>query len=125
MTAHSFAVPLMAALALVGLECPGTAGAAVTDFANPAVALSGEAIIATGSCIAKYTTALDDGSKPVVSIGRLVARHCSREITRSAGLASWMTGKPEDFAKNLRYVQQDLTTNTVLRHRAAKRPHSD
>jgi len=34
-------------------------------------------------------------------------------------LASWMMGKPEEFAKNLKYVREDLTTNTVLRYRAA------
>lgn len=119
------ALPAIAAWALAGLLSAHTVGAAVTDFANPAVAMSGDAIIASGSCIARYTTTLDDGSKPVVSIGRLVARHCAREISRAAALAAWMAGKPEDFAENLRYTQQDLTTATVLRHRAVKRPRAD
>lgn len=90
-----------------------------TDFTNPAVTLSGAAVIASGTCIAKYTSILDDGSKPAAEIGARVAKRCAREISRSAGLASWMTGKPEDFAKTLKYTSEELTTGTVQRSRAA------
>ncbi|HMA00163.1 MAG TPA: hypothetical protein VKP66_19645 [Steroidobacteraceae bacterium] len=108
-----------AALAVAGLFTVGIASAAATvDFANPAVAMSSEALIASGTCIAKYAAALDDQSKPAAEIGQKVARRCARQISRSAGLAAWMAGNPENFAKNLKYTQQDLTTNTVLRYRA-------
>ena len=81
--------------------------------------MSSEAVIASGACIARYTVILDDPSKPAGQIGRQIAKHCAKEIARSAGLASWMMGKPEEFAKNLKYAREDLTTNTVLRYRAA------
>jgi len=89
------------------------------DFSNPGVAMSGEAVIASGTCIARYAAILDDHQQPAAAIGRRVAKRCAREISRSAGLASWMTGKPEDFAKNLKYAREDLTTGAVVRTRAA------
>jgi len=94
-------------------------GAINTDFTNPAVTMSGEAVVASGTCIGKYAVMLDDRSKPAAEIGQRVAKRCAREISRSAGLASWLVGKPEDFTKNLRYTQEALTTNAVLRARAA------
>src|ERR1700760_1915395 len=116
---------LMLLTAPLGLG-PNVAGAAVgPDFANPAVIMSGPAVIASGTCIAKYAAALDDDSKPAAAIGRRVARRCAKEISRSAGLASWMNGKPEDFAKNLKYTQDDLTTGAVIRSRAAAKRHRD
>ncbi len=103
----------------VGLVAAMTAGAEVTaDFSNPATAISGAAVIASGTCIAKFATALDDRSKPATEIAQLVAQRCAKEISKSAGLASWMVGKPDDYAKNLKYVREELTTNAVLRLRA-------
>jgi len=111
---------LAAALAAAGLFAATMASSeAAPDFSNPAIAMSSEAVIASGACIAKYAAALDDQSKPAAEIGQRVAKRCAKEISRSAGLATWMMGKPENFAKNLKYAQQDLTTNTVLRYRAA------
>jgi hypothetical protein len=112
---------LAAGLAAAGLFAATLANAEVApDFSNPAVAMSSAAVIASGACIAKYAAALDDQSKPAAEIGQRVARRCAKAISRSAGLATWMNGKPQDFAKNLKYAQQDLTTNTVLRYRAAE-----
>src|SRR5258708_23345579 len=111
---------LAVALAAAGLCNAAFAGAATRpDFTNPAVGMSSEAVIASGVCIARYAVILDDPSKPAGQIGRQIAKHCAKEITRSAGLASWMMGKPEEFAKNLKYAREDLTTSTVLRYRAA------
>jgi RNA 3'-terminal phosphate cyclase len=111
---------LAVALAAAGL-CHATLAGAETkpDFTNPAVGMSSEAVIASGACIARYTAKLDDRSKPAGQIGQQIAKHCAKQIARSAGLASWMMGKPEEFAKNLKYAQEDLTTNTVRRYRAA------
>jgi hypothetical protein len=110
---------MAAALAVAGFFAAMIANAeAAPDFSNPAIAMSSEAVIASGACIAKYAAALDDQSKSAVEIGQRVARRCAKEISRSAGLATWMNGNPENFAKNLKYTQQDLTTNTVLRYRA-------
>ena len=119
-TASKFKRAGLAAAVSIGaaLFCAGIANAE-TDFSNPAVALSGQAMIASGACIAKYTVRLDDGLKPAAEIGQLVAKHCSREIRRSAGLASWMVGKPDEFQQNLKYAQESLTTNAVVRYRAA------
>jgi hypothetical protein len=112
---------MAAALAAAGLFVAMIANAeAPPNFSNPAIAMSSEAVIASGACIAKYAAALDDQSKSAAEIGQRVARRCAREISRSAGLATWMNGKPQDFAKNLKYAQQDLTTNTVVRYRAAQ-----
>jgi hypothetical protein len=111
---------MAAALAAAGLFAAMIANAeAPPNFSNPAIAMSSEAVIASGACIAKYAAALDDQSKSAAEIGQKVARRCAKEISRSAGLATWMNGNPENFAKNLKYTQQDLTTNTVLRYRAA------
>ena len=111
---------LAAAFAAAGLLAAAIANAqAAPDFSNPAIAMSSEAVIASGACIAKYAAALDDQSKSAAEIGQKVARRCAKEISRSAGLATWMNGNPENFARNLKYTQQDLTTNTVLRYRAA------
>ena len=95
-----------------------TSAADSPDFSNPAVALSSEAVIASGACIAKSAPLLDDRTRPAEEIGQRIARRCSKQIARSAGLASWMVGKPQDFAKNLKYTRDDLTTRTVLRYRA-------
>jgi hypothetical protein len=112
---------MAAAFVAAGLFAAMIANAeAPPNFSNPAIAMSSEAVIASGVCMAKYAAALDDQSKSAAEIGQRVARRCAKEISRSAGLATWMNGKPQDFAKNLKYAQQDLTTNTVLRYRAAQ-----
>ncbi len=111
----------VAALTAAGLVASGAAHAATNpDFSNPAVAMSGEAVVASGTCIAKYAVILDDRTKPAAEIGQRVARRCAREISRSAGLASWMLGRPEEFSKNLKYTREELTTGSVLRSRAAR-----
>jgi hypothetical protein len=116
----SIHLAMAATLAVAGLCSASIAGAAARlDFTNPAVGVSSEAIVASGACIARYTFILDDQSKPAAQIGRQIAKHCAREISRSARLTSWMMGKPGEFAKNLKYAQEVLTTNTVLRHRSA------
>jgi len=115
------AAVVVAALSAAGLIAAGAAHAAIDpDFSNPAVAMSGEAVVASGECIAKYVVILDDRSKPAAEIGQRVAKRCSREISRAAGLASWMVGRPEQFSKNLKYTQEELTTATVVRARAAR-----
>jgi hypothetical protein len=79
---HTAAV-LLSAVTLLGA---GVAGAAINqDFTNPAVAISNDAIMASGTCIAKYVTRLDDGAKPVADVAQLVAKRCAKEISRSAG----------------------------------------
>jgi hypothetical protein len=99
----------------------GVAAAAINqDFTNPAVAMSNEAIVASGTCLAKFATRLDDGTKPVAEVAQLVAKRCAKEISRSAGLAAWMMGKPEDFAKYVRYTREELTVATIERTRAAR-----
>jgi hypothetical protein len=125
-TTSTFKNASLIALLSAGFSLFGaTAASADTDFTNPAVALSGQAVIASGTCIAKYAASLDDRTKPAEEIGRLIAKRCSKEISRSAGLASWMVGKPEEFQKNLKYTQDKLTTNAVERSRAAMaRPHA-
>ncbi|MGO9992058.1 MAG: hypothetical protein ACLPTF_06040 [Steroidobacteraceae bacterium] len=98
----------------------GVASAAINpDFSNPAIAMTSDAVIASGACIAKYAAILDEPSKPAAEIGQRVAKRCAKEISRSAGLASWMIGKPEEYPKNLKFIQEDLTTSTVVRSRAA------
>jgi hypothetical protein len=114
---------LAAVCACAGLFAATTASAE-TDFTNPAVALSGQAVIASGTCIAKYAASLDDNTKPAAEIGQRVAKRCSKEISRSAGLASWMVGKPEEFQKNLKYTQEHLTTDAVVRMRASTAHHT-
>jgi hypothetical protein len=96
-----------------------TAGAGSEEFANPAFSISNQAVIASGTCIAKYVAVLEDASKPAAEIGQLVAKRCAKQIATAAGLASWQLGKPDEFAKNLKYVRDDLTTSTVERARAA------
>jgi hypothetical protein len=111
---------LAAVVSAAGLLGFRLANAAIDpDFANPAITMSGEAVLASGTCIAKYAVMLDDHSKPAAQIGQRVAKRCAKEITRSAGLATWMAGNPDDFAKNLKYARDDLTTGAVLRVRAA------
>jgi hypothetical protein len=111
------------AASLLGTEL--SFAAVEQDFSNPAIALSNQALVETGTCIARYAVELDDGSSPAAAVGRQVAAHCAKQISLSAGLASWMSGRPEDFSKNLQYGREDLTTNAVLRHRAASKPHQD
>jgi hypothetical protein len=109
-------------LSVATLLVAGTAGAAINqDFSNPAVGMSNDAIVASGTCIGKFAARFDDGSKPVAAIAQQVAKRCAKEISRSAGLAAWMMGKPEDFAKNLQYAREELTVTTIERARAAKR----
>jgi len=107
--------------AAVMLVAAGTAvGAANTvDFNNPATAMSSDAVVASGTCIAKYVRVFDDATKPAAEIAQRVAKRCAKEISKSAGLASFMVGRPDEYAKNLRYTQEELTTNAVLRARAA------
>ena len=123
----SFDIRLASALASLVISGSSLAiadvanAAAGPDFSNPAVAISSDAVIASGTCIAKYAVLLEDRSKPAEQIGQRVARRCAAVISRSAGLASWMAGRPDDFAKNLKYMREELTTNTVARIRASKR----
>ncbi len=117
------AAAALASWAMAG-GCLGASGLANAadgpDFSNPAVAISSDAVIASGTCIAKYAAILDDRSKPAAQIGQRVARRCAAVISRSAGLASWMAGRPDDFAKNLKYMREELTTQTVVRIRESK-----
>jgi len=123
----SFDIRLASALASLVISGSSLAiadvanAAAGPDFSNPAVAISSDAVIASGTCIAKYAVLLEDRSKPAEQIGQRVARRCAAVISRSAGLASWMAGRPDDFAKNLKYMREELTTNTVARIRESKR----
>jgi hypothetical protein len=117
-TSNIKSATLAAVCACAGLFAASLASAD-TDFSNPAVALSGQAVIASGTCIAKYAASLDDSTRPAAEIGQRVAKRCSKEISRSAGLASWMVGKPEEFQKNLKYTQEHLTTDAVVRVRAS------
>ena len=116
----TFRVALAAALATAPFAGLIAHAEVAPDFSNPGIVMSSEAVIASGTCIAKYAAVLNDQSKSATEIGRRVAKRCAGEISRSAGLATWMTGKPDEFAKNLRYTQQVLTTNTVLRYRAVQ-----
>jgi hypothetical protein len=93
------------------------ASAADLDFSNPAVALSGKAIVDSGACIAKYTVQLNDASQSVAAVAAAVAKRCDREISLSAGLAAFLAGKPGDFAENLKYAREDLTAHAVERYR--------
>lgn len=120
----SVSAALLTAVSLCGT--PQAIAGHAPDFSNPAVTLAQRAVIASGACIAKYTALMDDASKSAADIGRMVADRCAKEISRSTGLATWMTGKPQEFAANLAYIREDLTTSTVLRHRAAAaRPHRE
>jgi len=111
-----------ALLSVVTVLATGVSGAAINqDFTNPAILMSNDAIVASGTCIAKYAARLDDGARSVADVAQLVAQRCAKEISRSAGLAAWMMGKPEDFAKNVQYTREELTVTTVERTRAAKR----
>lgn len=100
-----------------GLLGASIAGAADVDFANPAVDVAAQATIESGSCIAKYTAMLFDASQPAEAVASQVAQHCQKEIARAAGLAAFMEGRPQDFAKNLKYIQETLTANAVVRYR--------
>jgi len=109
----------MALIAVVaGLCFSAIAPAADLDFSNPAVALSGKAIVDSGACIAKYTVQLNDASQTVAAVAAAVAKRCDREIALSAGLAAFLAGKPEDFSENLKYAREDLTAHAVERYRA-------
>ncbi len=72
------------------------------------------ALAAAGLCNATLAGAetKPDFTNPAVGMS-------SEAVIAEGALASWMMGKPEEFAKNLKYAQEDLTTNTVLRYRAA------
>jgi len=114
-TFGAVAIGMLAALTATAT----TASAADLDFSNPAVALSSDAVVASGSCIAKYTVRLDDLSISAEVIAGQVAEHCAKEISLAAGMSAFLAGKPEDFTKNLKYVQEELTKNAVMRHRTA------
>ena len=104
-----------AALALGVLSGPAQAQSAQ----DPAIAMTNEAMVATGSCVAKYVGRLDkSGLEPAV-VAKQVAARCQRMIARSVGLATMMTGRPDDYAKNLAYMNVVFTTNAVVRSRAA------
>jgi hypothetical protein len=109
-------IALGALVASVGLAA--TAPAADLDFSNPAVALSGKAIVDSGACIAKYTVQLNDASQSVAAVAAAVAKRCDREISLSAGLAAFLAGNPADFSENLKYAREDLTAHAVERYRA-------
>jgi hypothetical protein len=62
---------------------------------------------------------LDDPSQSAELIAGQVAEHCAKEISLAAGMSAFLEGKPEDYAKNLKYAQEELTKNAVMRHRTA------
>ena len=102
----------------VGVLIAGIASAAELDFSNPAVVLSSKAVVDSGACIARFTVQLNDASKSVADVAQAVAKRCDKEIALSAGLASLMVGKPEDFSANLKYARDELTARAVERYRA-------
>jgi hypothetical protein len=102
----------------VGVLIAGIASAAELDFSNPAVVLSSKAVVDSGVCIAKYTVQLNDASKSVADVAQAVARRCDKEIALSAGLATLLVGKPDDFSVNLKYARDELTAHAVERYRA-------
>jgi hypothetical protein len=108
------AVVTLAAGALFG----GLVSAAGLDFSNPAVALSSKAVIDSGACIARYTVQFNDASKSVADVAQAVAKRCDKEISLSAGFATLLVGRPEDFAANLKYARDELTAHAVERYRA-------
>lgn len=99
------------------------ASASAQDFANPAVNITNEAMVASGACIARSISELDDGSKAAPYVAKLVAARCAKQISRSVGLATLMVGKPDEYAKNLRYTNEELTANAVVRARASGKRH--
>jgi len=117
-TFGAVAIGMLAALTAAA----AAASAGDLDFSNPAVALSSDAVVASGSCIAKYTVRLDDPSQSAELIAGQVAEHCAKEISLAAGMSAFLEGKPEDYAKNLKYAQEELTKNAVMRHRTATDP---
>ena len=88
---------------------------------NPAIAMTNEAMVATGACVAKYVGRLDNASLEPAAVAKQVAARCQHLITRSVGLATLMSGRPNDYAKNLEYINAVFTTNAVVRARAVKR----
>jgi hypothetical protein len=60
---------------------------------------------------------LDDPAKSPEVVAGQVAEHCAKEISLAAGLSAFLEGKPEDYTKNLKYAQEELTKNAVVRHR--------
>lgn len=105
-------------IAIAGLFIAGFASAAELDFSNPAVAISSKAVVDSGTCIAKYTVRLNNASQSVATVAKAVAKHCDSEISLSAGLAAFLTGKPEEFTNNLKYAREELTAHAVERYRA-------
>jgi hypothetical protein len=118
-TKNLISATLLLAIGLAGAA--RTASAGDLDFSNPGVAITADAIIASGACIAKYAALLDDGSMPAAEVGKRVANQCSTLISRSAGMAALVSGKPDAFASDLQYMRDALTTNAVVRLRAAGR----
>jgi hypothetical protein len=89
------------------------------ELQNPATAITNEAMVATGACVAKYVGRLDDGNLEPAAVAKQVAARCQHEIIRSVGLVTQMSGRPDDYAKNLAYINAVFTTNAVVRFRAA------
>ena len=75
------------------------------------------AIIASGACISKYVTVLDDGAKSAADVGHLVAARCARQISHAAHAAAIMNGQPDQFASNFKYMSEKLTVTSVERAR--------
>lgn len=110
-------IAMMASAALALCVLAGPAQSQVTQKA--AIAMTNEAMVATGSCVAKYVGRLDNRSLEPAVVAKQVAARCQRTIARSVGLATMMTGRPDDYAKNLAYINAVFTTNAVVRSRAA------
>jgi hypothetical protein len=110
------------ALSLALLASGGLFGGAANadvDAQNPILAMTHEAIVASGLCIARYAQTSDD-MLPAYVAAKRVAQSCETEISRSAGLVTYMGGNPELFATNLQYIKETMTLNTISRLRAAK-----
>jgi hypothetical protein len=89
------------------------------ELQNPAIAMTNEAMVATGTCVAKYVSRLDNSSLEPEAVAKQVAARCRQLISRSVGLATMMSGRPDDYAKNLEYINAVFTTNAVVRSRAS------
>lgn len=119
LTTRSAITALMASLAMGVL----TSQAYADTLQNPAIAMTNEAMVATGTCVAKYVNRLDNANLEPTAVAKQVAARCQHTIARSVGLATLMSGRPDDYAKNLEYINAVFTTNAVVRSRAVGSKH--
>jgi hypothetical protein len=118
-TTRPVIIALMASIALGILSSQAHAQA----LQNPAITMTNEAMVATGTCVAKYVNRFDNSKFEAAAVAKRVAARCQQAITRSVGLATMMSGRPDDYAKNLEYINAVFTTNAVVRSRAASSRH--